>query len=110
MTINHSDDAETAAALSAIRAEVQEYIAELAALPANTLPADYDAVCLSEFTDALSSRASSCPRVSCLLGSFWESHHMLASCVPYERAVRVWFDWLDDCLAIEIKDHSEPTK
>jgi hypothetical protein len=99
-------DSEIAAALSAVLKDVKEYQAELGTLPADTLPADYDAVCLAEWTDTLSARACACPRVECFLGSFWESHHMLAEHVPYERAVRAWLDWAADCLMREIENHS----
>ena len=99
-------DSEIASALSAVLKDVQEYQTELAALPSDALPADYDAVCLSEWTDTLSTRASACDRVACFLGSFWESHHMLAAQIPYERAIRVWFEWAADCITNEIESHS----
>jgi hypothetical protein len=99
-------DSEIAATLSAVLKDVQEYQTELAALPAAALPADYDAVNMAEWTDTLSIRARACERVACFLGSFWESHHMLAAQIPYERAIRVWFDWAADCLTNEIENHS----
>lgn len=99
-------DSEISAALTAVRKDVREYFTELARLPADTLPADYDAVCLAEWTDTLAARATGCDRVAAYLGSFWESHHLLAAHIPYERAVREWFFWADDMLTNEIENHS----
>ena len=107
MTPEPMTDAQIASLLSNVQKDVREYITELNALPKGELPSDYDAVCLAEFTDRLAQTCAPCPSVACFLGSFWESHHMLAEHIPYETAVRSWFNWADDCLTNEIESRTE---
>jgi hypothetical protein len=107
MTNEQENDQAIAAALRGVQREIQEYQAALAVIPCNTLPADYDAVFVAEWTDTLSAHATG-SRAAAFLGSFWESHHMLADHMPYERAIRVWFDWAHDCVESEIEDYREP--
>lgn len=105
MSTPEQNDAAIAASLRDVLRDVNEYQTELSALPADALPAEYDAVSLAEWTDTLSARAAG-SRAAPFLGSFWESHHMLAEHMPYERATRAWFAWAADCLQNEIENHS----
>jgi hypothetical protein len=98
-----NDEIESALqALRHTRREIEEFQAALKTIPDDTLPADYDAVNMAEWTDTLATQTSASHGVSAFLGSFWESHHMLAEHIPYERAVRAWFDWAHDMIGNEM--------
>lgn len=90
--------------LRAILRDLDALAAELKALPDDALPENYDAVCLAEWTDALAHRGSATPSVASFLASFWESHHMLAESIPYERAVKRWIDWARDLVQNKIEE------
>ena len=100
-------DSQISEHLSHVLKDVREYITELNALPKGELPSDYDAVCLAEFTDRLATLSACCPSVAHFMGSFWETHHMLAEHIPYATAVRSWFAWAEDCIQTQIQNHSD---
>lgn len=99
-------DTETANALRKVQAEVNEYQTELLKVPATELPANYDAVVLAEWTDALAGQISEAKTEAAYFEAFWETHHLLAEHMPYEKAVWIYFNHADEMLSRAIERYT----
>jgi hypothetical protein len=85
--------------------EIAEIQANLLKYPETELPPDWDAVVMSEICEALAGDIYGAETQAAFLGSFWETHHLLAEHMPYEKAVWVFFSHVEEMLnrAIEYR-------
>ena len=85
--------------------DISEIQANLLKYPATELPPDWDAVMMSEICEALAGDIYGAKTEAAFLGSFWETHHLLAEYMAYEKAVWVFFSHVEETLnrAIEYR-------
>ena len=105
--MTNDDDENTTSLQSLIKVskEIAEIQADLLKYPATELPPDWDAVVMSEICEALAGNIYGAQTEAAFIGSFWQTHHLLAEHMSYEKAVWVFFSHVEEMLnrAIEYR-------
>jgi hypothetical protein len=89
-----------------VQKEITQIQTDLLKYPATELPPNWDAVVMSEICEALAGDIYGAKTEAAFLGSFWQTHHLLAEHMPYPKAVWVFFSHVEAMLNEAIEFHT----
>ena len=95
---NEDENTKILQSLRKVSKEIAEIQTDLLKYPPTQLPPDWDAVVMSEICEALAGDIYGAEIEAAFIRSFWQTHHLLAEFMPYEKAVWVFFSHIEEML------------